>query len=141
MLEIKLYLMAITGIGFIVLLFILNNLIYKPLLNFMNKRDEAIKKDKAAIEKLKREIEAINKSREESLKRAKEQAERLKKESIEKLEAIEKEEVLKAKKEAQTILEEFKKEVNSEKKMVYEGLLSQMDIFKKAFKNKFKKVG
>lgn len=42
-------LMLVTGILFLTLIWILNTMLYKPLLNFMSKREEGIKEDENRI--------------------------------------------------------------------------------------------
>lgn len=59
------WVMALVFVTFLVLVYLLNRILYKPLLGFMEARDSSIKKDSEGIEGNATEIKALKKEIEE----------------------------------------------------------------------------
>lgn len=68
------WVMALVFAIFFVLVFLLNRMLYKPLLGFMDARDASIKKDSEGIEGNAADIKALKKEADNILQKAREEA-------------------------------------------------------------------
>ncbi|MDR2341872.1 MAG: F0F1 ATP synthase subunit B' [Campylobacteraceae bacterium] len=140
MLDMYLTLIFPTAIIFLALLVILNKILYKPLLEFMDNRDTLIKKD---LENATKNSDDTNVYYEEANKiileaknqAAKERADLLAKEKIESEAKIKER---KGKLEAE--YNEFIKTLEKEKKELKNALNSQLPLYKEAIKAKLSKI-
>ncbi|BCD67777.1 hypothetical protein [Nitratiruptor sp. YY09-18] len=140
MLDISLGLLVLTAVVFFVLLILLNSWVYKPLLAFMQQRDESIKRDlenavsnEDESQKLLQEAQAI--IAEARTKAAKEKQE--------KLDALKKEigeQVASKRAELEKRYEEFLAEIAQEEEQIKNALISQMPLLKEALKAKFNQL-
>ncbi|MDR0579976.1 MAG: F0F1 ATP synthase subunit B' [Campylobacteraceae bacterium] len=140
MLDMYLTLIFSTAIVFLALLVILNKILYKPLLNFMDNRDTLIKKD---LENATKNSDDTSVYYEEANKiileaknqAAKERADLLAKEKIESEAKIKER---KSKLEAE--YDEFIKTLEKEKKELKNALNGQLPLYKEAIKAKLSKI-
>ncbi len=140
MLDISIGLLLLTAVVFVGLIFLLNNWLYKPLLAFMQEREESIRRDlenananEEGSQKLCEEAQAI-------IAQAKSEASAMKKEAVEKAKA-EVQELIAAKRgELEKRYEKFLEELKKEEESVKSTLISQMPLFKEALKAKFNKL-
>lgn len=77
MLDISPYLVLISGLTFLTMLFILNTILYKPMISFMNERDNSLNSNQDAIKACEEAIIANNNSYDEIIKNAGVEAEKL----------------------------------------------------------------
>ncbi|CRF41268.1 ATP synthase F0F1 subunit B' [Helicobacter ailurogastricus] len=75
--SINVYLMAVVFVSFIALLVLLNLQVYRPLLGYMDKREESITKDKRNIEQLHQEVAAHRQEAQNILNDARAQADKI----------------------------------------------------------------
>ena len=140
MLDISIGLLLLTAVVFLGLIFLLNNWLYKPLLSFMQERQESIRRDlenananEEGSQKLFEEAQAI-------IAQAKSEASAMKKEAIEKAKAEVNQLISAKKSELEKRYEEFLHELKKEEESVKSTLISQMPLFKEALKAKFNKL-
>ena len=140
MLDIDLSLMLFVLALFLILLVVLNKILYKPLLKFMDDRDSSIAKDLESAKNLSSNSDALNSEADGILDDAKAKAGAIRQEAIDK-----------AKAEAQSKVEAKQGELNKEynlfieklveqKETLRNSLLSQMPLFKESLKAKFSKL-
>ncbi|BCD62533.1 F-type H+-transporting ATPase subunit b [Nitratiruptor sp. YY08-26] len=137
MLDINIGLVLLTAIVFLALVFLLNSMLYRPLLTFMTQREESIRRDlenansnEEGSEKLLEEAKAI-------IADAKAQASSMKKEAIEEVRAEVSKMVEAKKAELENRKEALMEEIKKEEESVRSTLISQMPLFKEALKAKF----
>jgi len=140
MLDISFGLILLTAVVFLVLVFLLNSWLYRPLLGFMQEREESIARDLEnanANESGAQEILAEAKAIVES---AKAEANAQKKEAVEAAKA-EVAKLLEAKRaELEKRYEAFLQELAKEEESIKSALISQTPLFKEALKAKFNKL-
>ncbi|SMC09943.1 hypothetical protein [Nitratiruptor tergarcus] len=137
MLDINIGLLLLTAIVFLALVFLLNSMLYRPLLTFTTQREESIRRDlenansnEEGSEKLLEEAKAI-------IADAKAQASSMKKEAIEEVRAEVSKMVEAKKAELESRKEALMEEIKKEEESVRSTLISQMPLFKEALKAKF----
>ena len=85
MLDISFSLVAFMIVLFLALIYVLNTMMYKPLLDFMQKRDESIANDIASIEGNDSEISELEAKANENISKAKQEASEIKASMISKV--------------------------------------------------------
>ncbi len=140
MLDISLALLLLTAVIFFVLIFLLNSWLYRPLLAFMQERDESIRRD---LENAAQNESGSQELLEEAAKivgEAKQEASKMKQEAIEKAKAEASKLIEGKKAELEEKMEQFLKELAKEEESIKSALISQMPLFKEALKAKFSKL-
>ena len=140
MLDICLGLLVLTAVVFFVLLILLNSWVYKPLLTFMQQRDESIKRDlENAVaneddsHKLLQEAkEIVTQARSAAAKEKQEKRDAVKQEIAKQIES--------KRAELEKRYEEFLAELAKEEEQVKSALISQMPLLKEALKAKFNQL-
>ncbi len=140
MLDINPILLLATFVVFVSLIAVLNSWLYNPLLSFMNKRDDDIKKDLEKVGNNDAEINELHKKAEDIIMNAKLEAAALR----EKVIADAKELVdskLEAKR-AELAKEylEFEKSLSEAKEELTSDLMKQVPVFKEAVSAKFSQI-
>lgn len=77
MLEINVDLMALTAIVFLVLIYLLNTMLYKPMLKFMDERESSIKQSERSVAATAGDLSAYEAEIEQVLLKAREEAGRI----------------------------------------------------------------
>jgi len=85
MLDISFVLVALMIVLFLALIYVLNTMMYKPLMDFMQKRDESIAADLASIESNDSEIAELEAKANENISKAKQEASEIKSSMISKV--------------------------------------------------------
>jgi len=140
MLDINPILLLATFVVFVSLIAVLNSWLYNPLLSFMNKRDEDIKKDLEKVGSNDEEISELNKKAESIIMNAKLEAAALREKVI-----VDAKELVDSKLEAkraelaQEYLE-FEKSLSDAKEELTTDLLKQVPVFKEAVTAKFSQI-
>lgn len=109
-------LMIWTFITFVLLLFILKKFVYKPILNFMDERENKIKETIDSVEKKKEEAVAILEKYNKQMSESKEDAKKIIDESRKIAEQKKNEIIENARQEANHLILKAKEEINNEKK-------------------------
>ena len=140
MLDINPILLLATFVVFVSLIAVLNSWLYNPLLSFMSKRDEDIKKDLDKVGNNDDEINALNNKAETIIMNAKLEAAALREKVIaDAKELVDSKLEAKRAELAQEYLE-FEKSLSKAKKELTTDLLKQVPVFKEAVSAKFSQI-
>ena len=134
------WVMALVFVVFLILIYLLNNILYKPLLGFMDERDASIKKDSQGIEENTAEIKVLQKEAEDILQKAKEQAALIKNKAQDKAKESAEVKISQKKDELAQKYNEFMQGLEDEKTKLRNSLLPQLPIFKESLKAKLGKL-
>ncbi len=121
MLDISFGLLIFVAVLFLALVYVLNDMLYKPLLAFMEKRDKSIRDDLASSQKNNDEIEAALAEANEKISIAKAKASDIRGEAV-----------VKAKELAAQKIEESKSTIESQYASFIEQLAKDKDTLKKS---------
>lgn len=111
--------------NFLVMVFVLTKLLYKPILKKLDERKRKIEEGLAYTEKMKQEAEKTELKRTEVINRAREEARKIVEEGKKSGRRVEEQIIEKAQKEAKTILEKGQKEVENEREEIEKKLRFQ----------------
>ena len=140
MLDIYPSLMAIMLVIFFVMLYQLNNKLYKPLLKFMDDRDAAIAKDMTAAKNMGGNTDELQAKAEANLNEAKSVAAKLRQDVIEEEKTKTAEAVAEKQTELEKKQESFVAKLEEEKVVLQNALLSQIPLVKESLKAKFSQL-
>ena len=140
MLDISLGLLLLTAVIFFVLLFLLNSWLYRPLLSFMQERDESIRRDLENAAKNESGSQELLEEAAKIVNEAKHEASKMKQEALESAKAEATKLIEQKKRELEQKMEQFLQELAKEEESVKSALISQMPLFKEALKAKFTKL-
>jgi len=140
MLDINPILLLATFVVFVSLIAVLNSLLYNPLLGFIKKRDDDIKKDLEKVGNNDAEIAELNKKAETIIMNAKLEAAALREKVIaDAKELVDSKLEAKRAELAQEYLE-FEKSLSNAKEELTTDLLKQVPVFKEAVAAKFSQI-
>ena len=140
MLELHPFLMGIVLLIFFFLIYQLNDRLYKPLLRFMDDRDQTIARDLEAAKNLSSGSEELLTQAQAKLEGARSEAARIRQAAIEAVKA-ENETALTAKQ--QSLEEEYRRfteRLSEERKNLRSAVLSQLPLIKESLKAKFSQI-
>jgi len=140
MLDIHLPLMLFVLALFLTLLVLLNNMLFQPLVKFMDDRDASIAKDLEAAKGLSGNTDELNVKADEIISNAKNEAASMRQKAIDDEKTLAASKVETKQSEIDKEYEEFVKNLASEKENLKNELLSQMPLFKESLKAKFSKL-
>lgn len=134
------WVMALVFVVFLVLIYLLNRILYKPLLGFMDTRDASIKKDSEGIESNAADIKALKKEAENVLQEAREKAALIKQEAHERAKRAAEMKIAEKKDELAKKYVAFMANLENENARLKASLLSEMPSFKESLELKLKKL-
>ena len=140
MLDIHLSLMLFVLVLFLTLLVLLNNMLFKPLVKFMDDRDTSIAKDLEASKSFSSNTDELNAKADENISIAKNEAAGIRQKAIDDAKTLAASKVETKQGEVEKEYESFVKKLISEKENLKNELLSQMPLFKESLKAKFSKL-
>jgi len=140
MLDLHLPLMLFVLALFLTLLVLLNNMLFQPLVKFMDDRDTSIAKDLEAAKGLSGNTDELNVKADEIISNAKNEAASMRQKAIDDEKTLAASKVETKQSEIDKEYEEFVKNLASEKENLKNELLSQMPLFKESLKAKFSKL-
>jgi len=140
MLDIHLPLMLFVLVLFLTLLVLLNNMLYKPLVKFMDDRDSSIAKDLEASKSFSSNTDELNAKADENISTAKNEAAGIRQKAIDDAKTLAASKVETKQDEVEKEYEGFVQKLISEKENLKNELLSQMPLFKESLKAKFSKL-
>ena len=140
MLDLHLPLMLFVLVLFITLLVLLNNMLFQPLIKFMDDRDNSIAKDLEAAKGLSGNTDELNAKAEEILSNAKAEAAAIRQKAIDDEKALAASKVETKQSELEQEYASFVEKLASNKEELKNSLLSQMPLFKESLKAKFSKL-
>ena len=130
------WVMALVFVVFLILVYLLNRILYKPILSFMDARDASIRKDSEGIEGNTAEIKAIQKETEEILQQAKQEAALIKNKAHDLAKENADMKISQKKEELNRKYSEFMDSLEVERDKLKNALSSQIPAFKESLKAK-----
>ncbi len=140
MLDIHLPLMLFVLALFLTLLVLLNNMLFQPLIKFMDDRDSSIAKDLEAAKGLSGNSDELNAKAEANISNAINEAAAIRQKAIDEEKTLAASKVETKQAELNKEYENFVEKLASEKENLKNALLSQMPLFKESLKAKFSKL-
>ena len=140
MLDLYRELIGFTIILFLALVYLLNKMLFVPLLGLMRDRSDAINNEMKQVDELEAEASALLSEAQAILEKAKEEAAALRSKVIEEQTAIRLQKIESLKKEKEKEYQTFLQELDKEAVELKNELLSQMPLFKESIKAKFAKL-
>lgn len=140
MLDIHLSLMLFVLALFLTLLVLLNNMLFQPLVKFMDDRDHSIANDLEAAKGLSGNSDELNAKADEIISNAKNEAAGIRQKAIDDQKTLAASKIETKQNELETEYNKFVEKLNSDKENLKNSLLSQMPLFKESLKAKFSKL-
>ncbi len=140
MLDIHLPLMLFVLALFLTLLVLLNNMLFQPLVKFMDDRDASIAKDLEAAKSFSGNTDELNAKADEIISDAKNEAASIRQKAADDEKTLAASKVETKQNELETEYNKFVEKLNSDKENLKNSLLSQMPLFKESLKAKFSKL-
>jgi len=140
MLDLHLPLMLFVLVLFLALLVLLNNMLFKPLVKFMDDRDASISKDLEAAKGFSGNTDELNAKADEVIGEAKHKAAEIRQKASDDEKTLAASKVETKQSEIDKAYEGFVVKLASEKETLKNELLSQMPLFKESLKAKFSKL-
>jgi len=140
MLDIHPSLMLFDLVLFLTLLVLLNNMLFQPLLKFMDDRDNSIAKDLTAAKGLSGNSDELNAKAEENISNAKNDAAMIRQNAVDAEKASAAKKIEGKKSELDAEYTKFADQLSADTESLKESLLSQMPLFKESLQAKFSKL-
>lgn len=140
MLDLHLSLMLFVLVLFIALLVLLNNMLFQPLIKFMDDRDNSIAKDLEAAKGLSGNTDELNAKADEILSQAKAEAAAIRQKAVDDEKTLAASKVETKQGELEKEYASFVERLAGDKEELKNSLLSQMPLFKESLKAKFSKL-
>lgn len=140
MLDIHLPLMLFVLALFLILLVLLNNMLFQPLIQFMDDRDEAIAKDLEDAKSFSNNTDELNIKADNIISKAKNEAGEIRHKAINDEKMLVANKVQAKQEELEKRYEEFLVELDKDRENLKNSLISQMPLFKESLKAKFSKL-
>ena len=140
MLDIHLSLILFTLVLFLTLLVLLNNMLFQPLLKFMDERDNSIARDLKEAKSLGGNTDELNAKAAENISNAKTEAATIRQNAIDAQKTLAAEKVEAKQGELDKEYAKFVEKLSGDKEKLKDSLLSQMPLFKESLKAKFSKL-
>lgn len=138
--EISLHLMALVFVVFLATLYLLNIWLFKPLMLFMEKRDESVNQDVQEIKDSANEVELIAKEINEILDGARIEAKNMIENTSSEAKSVYDAKMARYKAENQAKFEDFLKGLEAERVELKNALISNKTLFQNALKSKIKEI-
>jgi len=139
MLDIQPSLMLFVFVVFITLLFLLNQILYKPLIAFIDDRTESIAKDLEAAKGISGNSNELNAKADDIISAAKNEAAGIRQKAMNDEKTLAAAKIETKQNELEVEYNTFLDRLNSDKENLKNSLLSQMPLFKESLKAKFSK--
>lgn len=134
------WLMLLVFVVFIITMFLLNTWLFKPLIGFMDERENSLRKDMESAVSDNNEVKEIQEKIRSVLADAKAQASRIIEDAIDNAKADYDARMEKKTNEIQARLESFRADLESQKYQVRQELLADMAGFESALKGKIQQI-
>ncbi|MBN2768756.1 MAG: F0F1 ATP synthase subunit B' [Campylobacterales bacterium] len=140
MLDIDRSLMLFVLVVFLLLIYLLNKIAYKPLVEFMDRRDSSIAKDLEASKNLSSNSDELYTQSNEVIGEAKNEAAAIRQKAIDEAKKIAQSKLEAKQNELESSYDKFLEELGKEQKELKNSILSQLPLFKELLKAKFSKL-
>ncbi len=134
------WVMALVFFTFLILIYLLNRILYKPLLGFMDARDSSIKKDSEGIEGNAADIKALKEEMEMILQNARQEASLIKNKAQENAKQIADAKITQKREELSCKYSEFIATLQEEKEELKNSLSLQIPLFQESLRVKLGKL-
>lgn len=139
-LEVDPLMFGITLAVFLLMIALLNNWLYKPMLRYMEDRDSSIKNDLAEANTNDSEIRALDAKAQSVIDEAKAEASQLRQKMLEDAKLLASSKIEAKRSELEGEYEKFSTELNLERESLKSTLLSQKSQFADTLKTKFSQI-
>lgn len=140
-LELNPFLMLLVFIVFLLLIFILNTWLYRPMLDFMQHRDRLLGENASDIEEQREEIQRIKVEIEEVLSNAQAEAKQIKEQAVKQAQILYDEKFTRAKAEIDLRYANALEGLQEKRKLIRKYLEESQDQLHMEVKNKFNSLG
>lgn len=140
MLDIHQSLMLFVLVVFLLLIYLLNKIAYKPLVEFMDRRDSSIAKDLEASKNLSSNSDELYMKSNEVISEAKSEAATIRQKAIDEAKNIAQSKLEAKQNELESSYNKFLDELGKEQRELKNSILSQLPLFKESLKAKFSKL-
>lgn len=134
------YLMLLVFIVFMLLIYLLNQWLYKPMFTFMKNRDESIQRDLQSTQGHKNDISQIEKEISEILQQARKEAAQILDTATREAKATYESKINSKKMENEAKLAQYKEELQTQKAELRSDLIAQLPLFRETLKTKLKQI-
>lgn len=138
--EVSLHLMALVFVVFLATLYLLNIWLFKPLIHFMDRREESINQDMQEIKDSASEVEYINQEIQQILDNARHEARQMIEAALAEAKSVSDVKLARHRSENQARLQEFAKKLEDEKACLKINLLSQKAFFQDTLRKKISQI-
>ncbi|MBN2721360.1 MAG: F0F1 ATP synthase subunit B' [Campylobacterales bacterium] len=139
MLDIHLPLMVFVFVVLMTLLFLLNRILFKPLIGFMDERNQSIAKDLESSKNLSGDSEELHTKAMQIINDAKTEAATIRQKAIDEAKLVAQGKIDAKQKELEAAYDSFAQNLAKEKNALKDALLAQMPQFKDGIKAKLSK--
>ncbi len=139
MLDIHLPLMVFVFVVLMTLLFLLNRILFKPLIGFMDERNQSIAKDLESSKNLSGDSEELHAKAMQIISDAKTEAATIRQKAIDEAKLVAQGKIDAKQKELEAAYDSFAQNLAKEKNALKDALLAQMPQFKDGIKAKLSK--
>lgn len=134
------YLMLLVFITFILLIYLLNQWLFKPIISYMAERDNAIDRYVSNTQDYKNDIQHLDEESAQIISNARKEAAQILEIATREAKISYEEKINAKKAENESRLAEYKKELQEQKTQLYNDLLEQLPVFKLALDSKIKQI-
>jgi F-type H+-transporting ATPase subunit b len=132
--------MVIVLLIFFFLIYQLNTKLYRPLIRFMDNREETIAKDLEAARNLSSDSDELRAKAQANLDAARSEAARMRQEAIEKVKTANAEAAERKQRELEEKYQQFRVQLEEERESLKSTVLSQLPLIKESLKAKFSQI-
>ena len=140
MLDLSLSLLLNTAITFLVLMVLLNTVLYKPLLGFMERREKSIKRDLENASRNSSDVESYYKEADSIISKAKAEAMKLKESAFAEIKDASNKKLEESKVVLDAKYSSYLEELEKQRVALKNSLLSQMPLYKDGVKIKISQI-
>ncbi|EAJ6142605.1 F0F1 ATP synthase subunit B' [Campylobacter lari] len=138
--DVHFSIMIATGVIFLLMIAILNSMLYKPLIKFMDSRDLTIKNDEEKMKKNSDDVSNVESELEKIHIQTRDEINQIKSKAIEEAKLKQEKELSTRKRELEDQMLVFLKSLREKEKELKEEMRSKMPEFKQSFKDSLSKI-
>ncbi|EDP6892694.1 F0F1 ATP synthase subunit B' [Campylobacter lari] len=138
--DVHFSIMIATGVIFLLMIAILNSMLYKPLMKFMDSRDLTIKNDEEKMKKNSDDVSNVESELEKIHIQTRDEINQIKAKAIEEAKLKQEKELSTRKRELEDQMLVFLKSLKEKEKELKEEMRLKMPEFKQSFKNSLSKI-
>ncbi|HEC1751011.1 FoF1 ATP synthase subunit B' [Campylobacter sp. IFREMER_LSEM_CL2256] len=138
--DVHFSIMIATGVIFLLMIAILNSMLYKPLIKFMDSRDLTIKNDEEKMKKNSDDVSNVESELEKIHIQTRDEINQIKAKAIEEAKIKQEKELSTRKRELEDQMLVFLKSLKEKEKELKEEMRLKMPEFKQSFKNSLSKI-